>query len=87
MATAPTLEESIARLKQEAGSYDPADLTGTDLSTTDSIKRLTKWLGKKKPAVIILDSCSISDKGSVLLGTCHVSLAASCTVCSACACE
>ena len=70
MATeaAPTLEESIARLK-EAGSYDPADFTGTDLSTTDSIKRLTKWLGKKKPAVIILDSCSISDKGSVLLAS------------------
>ena len=66
---APTLEESIAQLKN-AGSYDPADFTGTDLSSTDSIKRLIKWLGKKRPTVIILDNCSISNKGSVLLGMC-----------------
>jgi len=65
--TASTIEDAIARLKQD-GSYDPADFTGTDLSTTDSINRLTKWLGKKKPAVVILDNCSISDKGAVILG-------------------
>jgi len=65
--TAPTIEEAIARIKQE-GSNDPANFTGTDLSTTDSINRLTKWLSKKKPQVIILENCAISDKGAALLG-------------------
>ena len=46
---------------------DPAVLSGTDLSSLEDIKTLTKWFAANTPSVIYLDHCEISDTGAIEL--------------------